>query len=86
MKCKRTSLHVEHEAPGGVRPGEGDGAVGALGLGDAVLQRALIERVGGELTEAGVHAVLHLHARTSPLLLLLCFYSHCQSPNIWNMS
>ena len=42
------------------RPGEVDAAEQPLVLRDAILERALVERVGRELREARVHAVLHL--------------------------
>lgn len=41
-------------------PGEVDARVGAFLGGDAVLERALVEHVGGEGGERGVHPVLHL--------------------------
>lgn len=54
---------VEEHGPLGVGPLEAHGrALAALRRGHAVLQRALVERVGGELGEARVHAVLRLQA------------------------
>jgi hypothetical protein len=67
MKCTNnnaegvhTSLLVEHEAAGRIRPREGDSAIAPLCFCDPILQSALIERVGRELAQAGMHAVLNL--------------------------
>ena len=53
-------LDVEEHGLGGHRPREVHGADCALADGDAVLEGALVEGVGGELREARVHAVLDL--------------------------
>jgi hypothetical protein len=45
-----------------LRPGEVDVLLEALGGGDSVLEGTFVEHVGGELGEAGVHAVLDLKA------------------------
>lgn len=55
-----TRLDVEEHGARRHGPGEVDGAVGALVLRDAVLQRALVEHVGREGRQARVHAVLDL--------------------------
>lgn len=55
-------LGVEHGGPRGSGPGEVQGPPGALRGGDAVLQRALVERVGREAGQGRVHAVLYRQA------------------------
>jgi len=57
-----TDLDIEHHGAVGHRPGEVHPQLPPLGLRDPVLERALVERVAGELRQARVHAVLDLHS------------------------
>ena len=55
-----STTYLEHHGLLLHRPGEVDIVEESLVRCNSVLQRALVERVGGKLREARVHAVLHL--------------------------
>jgi hypothetical protein len=61
----RPEVLVEHHRRICDRPGEVDVLPDSLGSGDSVLERALVEHVGGELGEARVHSVLDLETDRS---------------------